>query len=146
MASIKQTFSKGITTLNVKTNNFMEQNKIKTYITTLESEINNLKALAGGELYEQWTNDHFEIAQLEENLKAISQKYEDIKIQQTRLEQLLIEERQILGTPQNNPGMQQDHPDTSQNSQPGNTIFCSQCGKPNAINYKFCAKCGESLR
>ena len=39
MAGFKDKFSKGLTTINVKTNNFMEQTKINTYISTLETEI-----------------------------------------------------------------------------------------------------------
>lgn len=39
MATIKESFTKGITTLNIKTNRFIEVNKCKTYIATLEEEI-----------------------------------------------------------------------------------------------------------
>ena len=39
--ALKDSLTKGITAINVKTNNFMEQSKCKTYISTLESEINN---------------------------------------------------------------------------------------------------------
>lgn len=39
MATLKESFAKGITALNVKTNNFIEENKCKTYISTLEEEI-----------------------------------------------------------------------------------------------------------
>ena len=43
MASLKESLSKGITTINVKTNSFMEESKCKTYISTLEKEIQILK-------------------------------------------------------------------------------------------------------
>ncbi len=36
MDSLKESFTKGIATLNVKTNNFMEESKCKTYISNLE--------------------------------------------------------------------------------------------------------------
>lgn len=36
MASISDSLTKGITTINVKTTNFMEQSKCKTYISTLK--------------------------------------------------------------------------------------------------------------
>lgn len=51
MASLKDTFTKGLTTLNVKTNNFMEESKCKTYITTLENEIAGLKQKLGDDIY-----------------------------------------------------------------------------------------------
>ena len=54
MADIKNTFSKGLTILNVKTANFLEINKIKTYITTLQTEIDTLKMELGSELYQNW--------------------------------------------------------------------------------------------
>lgn len=36
MDSLKESLTKGIATINVKTNNFMEESKCKTYISTLE--------------------------------------------------------------------------------------------------------------
>ena len=47
MASLKESLSKGITTINVKTNSFMEESKCKTYISTLEKEIQILKQNIG---------------------------------------------------------------------------------------------------
>ena len=32
MANLKDSFTKGLATINVKTSNFMEENKLKTYI------------------------------------------------------------------------------------------------------------------
>ena len=39
----KKSFSKGITKINVKTSNFMEENKLRTQILTLEGEIAKIK-------------------------------------------------------------------------------------------------------
>ena len=39
---LKDSLTKSITTINVKTNNFMEQSKYKTYISTLEDEIQKI--------------------------------------------------------------------------------------------------------
>ena len=48
---IKRIPSKGITTINVKTNSFMEESKCKTYISTLEKEIQILKQNIGETVY-----------------------------------------------------------------------------------------------
>ena len=47
MADLKASISKGLTTINVKTSNFMKQNEINTYISTLENEIKDLKFQIG---------------------------------------------------------------------------------------------------
>ena len=54
--------------------------------------------------------------------------------QQNRILELQQEEQQILGTTS-----QKETEPTS------GTIFCGQCGKENAANYKFCCKCGAPL-
>lgn len=133
MASIKETFSKGITTINVKTNNFMEQNKIKTYISTLEKDISSLYNVIGEKIYEAWKNENVEISCVEEQLKEITEKYKEIEAQNQKLEQILIEERQILVGTQTDTLAQ-------------NRIFCSQCGAENDSAYKFCVKCGRPLK
>ena len=61
MAGFKDKFSKGLTTINVKTNNFMEQTKINTYISTLETEIAELERRMGGILYEKWLQGEFSV-------------------------------------------------------------------------------------
>ncbi len=44
---LKQGISKQITKINMKTSSFLEENKIKTYIATLENDIHELKLKAG---------------------------------------------------------------------------------------------------
>jgi rubrerythrin len=135
MANLKESFTKGITAINVKTNNFMEESKCKTYISTLENEIKGLKQSIGDRAYENWLKDENNMEGLEELFQKIKEKYQEIEEQKGRMEQLSQEERQILG---------------SNNSQamPNNAkvVFCSQCGTPNADNYKFCSKCGAPMK
>lgn len=135
MASLKDTFTKGLTTLNVKTNNFMEESKCKTYITTLENEIAGLKQKLGDDIYTSWMNQGDLTAGVEETCKQIQNKYQEIEAQRLRIAQLQEEEKQILGAA------------PAQNAMPeGETIFCSQCGTKNSVNYKFCCKCGAPLK
>ena len=132
MANLKDSFSKGITALNVKTNNFMEENKCKTYITTLENEIRDLKTEIGATAYQKWVAGESYVESAESILAQIKEKYLEIDRQKQKIEQLQMEEKQILG---------------SQNASApaGNKKFCSQCGAPNEMNYKFCCKCGAPL-
>jgi len=135
MATIKDKFSKGLTAINVKTNNFMEQNKINTYISTLEDEIKALKMQLGETLYTKWTTDEFEIASVEEVLERIKSKYAEIEVQKEKIEQILLEEQQILGTATEQPA----------SNEAAGTVFCGNCGTPSPANYKFCTKCGSAL-
>ena len=130
MANLKDSFSEGITAINVKTNNFMEENKCKTYIATLENEIQGLKQMLGQVIYEHWVQGNELTQGIDEILEAIQQKYNEIEIQRKRIQQLQLEEKQILGV----------------NAEQVGIIFCSQCGSKNAMNYKFCCKCGKPLR
>ena len=133
MAGFKETFSKGLTTINVKTNNFMEETKIKTHIGTLESECSALYNQAGVMLYQQWKSGNVEIESFRGILTELEQKQQQIEQAKESIENLKKMESDILGK------KNQDIPaGVSQ-------IFCSQCGEPNNSNYKFCCKCGSPL-
>lgn len=134
MANLKESFTKGLTTLNVKTNNFMEESKCKTYISTLENEIKELKQQIGERVYENACNGAEPAFNTEELIQMIHSKRQEIEQQQNRILELQQEEQQILGTTS-----QKETEPTS------GTIFCGQCGKENAANYKFCCKCGAPL-
>ena len=135
---LKDSFTKSITTINVKTNNFMEQSKCKTYISTLEDEIQKLKLQAGTIAYEKWKNGE-DIKEAAEGLfQTISQKYDEIRAQEEKIQKLYEEEQQILGKA---PGA-----NAANIPNYGNAVFCSQCGAKNAENYRFCISCGRPLQ
>ena len=133
MASLKESITKSITTLNVKTNNFMEQSKYKTYISTLEDEIQKLKLQAGTIAYEKWNKGEDAKEETEAIFQQIAGKYKEIQVQQENIQKLYQQEQQILGTAGN------------QGQPAAGGIFCSQCGTRNAENYRFCVKCGSPL-
>lgn len=133
MATLKQTISKSITTINMKTNNFVEQNKSKTYISTLEEEITKLKITIGDKLYANWKAGITDLQEVEQYLEAIKEKEQIIEEQKERIREIEIQERQILGE------------DTSANNAKQATVFCSMCGEQNNAEYKFCVKCGKEL-
>ena len=140
MATLKDKISKGLTTINVKTNNFMEQNKIHTHISTIEREIHDLKVELSEIVYTKWMENTFEISCVEEILCSIERKYEEIEIQKKKMEQIALEEQQILGTMSTAKPQSQSQQEVKQD-----TIFCGSCGAQNAGNYKFCVKCGSPL-
>ncbi len=128
MATLKESLSKGITAINVKTSSFMEESKCKTYIATLEKEIQTLKLNMGELIYTKTIvgEDYQENAA--EIIQKINEKYEEIEQQKKIIEKLAIEEKQILGT-----------------SSTEAVKYCAKCGAQNAGNYKFCSKCGTPL-
>ena len=132
MAGFKESITKGITTINMKTSNFMEESKYKTHITSLENEINTLELNLGKSIFEKWKSGADYKEGIEDALNTIQSKYDAIDEQKRNIEKLHEEEKQILGN-QTNPS-----------NQPVGT-FCTKCGAPNDANYKFCCKCGNPL-
>lgn len=133
MAPIKNSFSKGLTTLNVKASNFMEENKLRTYITTLENEIEKLKYSIGEKTYQGYINNEFTPEMIKEELETIKEKYAQITKTTAQIEELTTREKEILGK---NGGA---------GSVPEGTLFCSMCGTPYKKGHKFCEKCGNKL-
>ncbi|MDE7030450.1 MAG: hypothetical protein K2P63_10840 [Lachnospiraceae bacterium] len=128
MATLKESFSKGLTAINVKTSSFMEESKCKTYIATLEKEIQTLKSNLGELVYAKTLAGETYEEQAAEIVQKIQEKHEEIRQQKLLIEQLAVEQKQILGTT------------------PTDAVkYCAQCGAQNAGNYKFCCKCGTPL-
>lgn len=133
MSGLKETLEKGIATLNVKTNNFVEESKCKSSIAALEKEIKNLKLSIGNIVCENWSNNEDAMNGVEEILQQIGEKEQEIVAQKERIKQL-SEEKQVFGA------------DDGQTAVSEGVVYCSQCGAPNALNYKFCLKCGTPLK
>lgn len=129
MASLKESLSKGINTINVKTNSFMEESKCKTYISTLEKEIQILKQNIGETVYAKSVAGESYEEEVAGMIGQIRGKYEEIEQQKAAIEQLAVQEKQILGN----------------QSMTVNIRYCANCGAQNAANYKFCSKCGSPL-
>ena len=136
MAGFMDSFSKGITTINVKTNNFMEENKIKTYISTLENEANGLLGQVGNIAYGQWKTDgNLDVTAMESLLQQIRGKEQEIEVQKQKIMELQKQEEQILGKKN----------DAAPQMNQGEVTYCSKCGAANVKGYKFCSKCGSPL-
>lgn len=136
MAGFKDSISRGLTTLNVKTSNFMEENKLKTAIATREQEISKLKVVIADVLYDK--RNEFKIELVENELKEIENKYSEIEELKKQIEDLSQTEKDILGS---NPA----NAETGNASPTPGKIFCPNCGAENPENFKFCTKCGSKL-
>lgn len=131
MADIKNSFSKGLTVLNVKTSTFLEINKIKTYISTLTGEIEIMKKEIGELVYQEWSaTGNVTLDAISEKLNAIKEKEEIIKIQEEEVVRLNESEKQILGA--------------AENAQQA-VLVCPNCGQTYDAAPKFCRKCGTKM-
>ncbi len=130
---LKQGFSKQITKLNMKTSSFLEETKVKTYIGTLQSEIQELKVQAGELGYDAYVNGQDVSAQLKEIYDGITIRYQTIRQQEELLQQQAMRNKQVLG------GMQAQAAAEA-------AIFCPNCGERYATAVKFCRKCGTKLQ
>jgi hypothetical protein len=127
----KQGLSKQITKINVKTASFLEETKVKTYISTLEEEIKELKCAAGETGYMMWAKGENPGTALTEIYEKISRKYQTIQEQKAELQKLGEKNNQILGTGEGTVN---------------NSIFCPNCGKTCPANVNFCVSCGTRLK
>lgn len=129
MDGIKSSFVKGITAINMKTNNFMEESKCKTYIATLDNEIKELKLRIGELAFDRWSNGQDFTQELQEYFQQIQQKMNEIQNQNEKIKQLELETRQVMGTASQAPAV----------------VYCKSCGTQNPVTHKFCIKCGTKM-
>ncbi len=134
MAGLKDTVSKSFTAINLKKSNFVTINKLNTYISTLEKEIEGLYSKIGTNTYTKWKRDgDFDLNQLQEFCEKIREKEEEIAKQKAQIQEIEEEENQILGR------------SSEEDELPGERMYCAFCGAPNSDQYKFCVKCGKPL-
>lgn len=96
MANIRETLEKGIATLNVKTNSFVEERKCRAYISTLKNEIKRLKIEIGTKVYEDWREGEEFFVGLDQLSRSIDEKYQEIKRQEERICKIKEEEEEAL--------------------------------------------------
>ncbi|MGN0170025.1 MAG: zinc ribbon domain-containing protein [Lachnospiraceae bacterium] len=134
MDSLKMSISKGISALNVKTNNYLEESKCRSSITALENDIAKIEMEIGHLIYEKWLRDQESLPEIEEFLKQIKGKQLDIEVQKKMIARLQIEERQKAGP--------------SGVSEPitGEALYCTHCGNRNSADDLFCSNCGQPLK
>ena len=136
MADIKSTFSKGLTMLNMKTSSFLELNKIKTYINTLNAEIATLKSDIGELVFQAWLSGQEPLG--EETIKKLNLVQEELALiaeQEEAAAKIASMEKQILGEQEKSQEPEQSEP----------VRICSNCGQVYEQPVKFCTKCGNRM-
>lgn len=133
MAGIKEGLSKGLATLNVKTSNFMEENKLKTGITTKESEIAAIKSEIGEIVF--INRESFTMDMVADKIEAILERCAAIDSLKAEIEALSKREADILGA----------QPVRTNDGANAKMLYCTNCGAGNGADYKFCEKCGNKL-
>ena len=129
MAGMKDAFSRGITSINVRTSTFVEESRIKAYISSLEAEEKELKARLGSVVYESWkTKSSLNSSLMNDLCNEIDAKDNEIEVQRIRVKSVRMEADKILGT----------------NTVAGE-LFCTRCGSKNMSGNRFCTKCGKEL-
>lgn len=141
---LKQGISKQITKLNMKTSTFLEENKIRTYIATLEADIQELKMKAGENGYTMWSAGRFDVGQLELLYQEIALKQRQIQEQEQQMKELIVKNQQVLG--QGTPEVPHSTAAPVPPAPAGNVVFCPKCGEACAPTVNFCKKCGNKLR
>ena len=124
----RETFSKGITKLNVKTSSFMEINKCKTFIGTLEKEIDDIKKQIGVRTYDMLKAGAVDTGELMEQVKGIDDRLAQIEEQNRKIREIEEQNQKILGE-----------------GPAAGALFCPSCGEKMAAGTKFCTKCGTKL-
>lgn len=135
---IKQELSKQLTKINIATSTFLEEQKIKTYIATLEDEVRELKVKAGEIGFEMWQADQYDETAIFAVYEEIVAKCSLIEEQKTMIQALVEKNKQVLGDDEETPVEAEDLPETG-------SIFCTNCGTPGLPNARFCKKCGTKL-
>lgn len=128
--SIKSGLSKKVTELNLKTNTFLEANKIKTYIGTLNDEIRNAKLQIGEITYRLWSEGNLSVDAVQALCEQIKAHEAVIREQEALILAMNEQTNSVLGNKETENG----------------TIVCPQCQTAYADNVKFCIKCGAKLR
>ena len=129
---IKGGFSKQLTKINLKTSAFMEENKIDSYIASLQKEIGELKKRMGEMTYTLLKEDRLEASAFSSSMAEIDEREQRIAAESERKRQLLARNQEILNSVK---GPQQNV----------DFIFCTNCGNKMPRGAKFCTGCGTKL-
>lgn len=133
MKSFKSGLSKILTRLNIDIFNFIQKNKIRTYIKTLDNKNEVIYNKIGKKLYEKYLQNDYEISHFYDDLENIKLNKQLIIEQHQKMINLELEKCEILGISTEKLG----------DIQYAKNKLCKNCGYENNIENKFCIKCGN---
>ncbi len=146
MKDMKELFSKNITKLNVKTSSFLTINKLQTYISSLEKEIDDKKWEMADRIVTQWKENQ---TIPEELIRSIIAEIEEkeVLIEEQKREIAAVEENQnrILGVSHTETASPEGVETTGNEAAVKEVIYCSSCGTANPKTGNFCRNCGSPL-
>lgn len=135
---IKDSTSRAITKISVKTSSTLEKSKIRMHIESLTKDVQKMLMDVGEEVYNLWLNGDSSNQLLSEKLEAVKQKKNEIE--QLTIELISIDDRdnEILGT----------KAETEQKVEvvAPQKPCCPNCGSEHEPAAKFCRKCGHELQ
>lgn len=124
-------FSKSLTTINMKTSNFLEEKKIQTYIAKLNADVEIIEKEIGKMVYTAWANGQDVSEELiAAQLSEISKKKQTILEQKEAASELARKEVEILGKG-----------DVAK----AHAVYCPNCGHGYDTPVKFCRCCGTKM-
>ena len=133
---LKDTTSRAITKISVKTSSSLEKSKLKLHIESLGKEVYRMSAAVGEELYSLWTQNIASTQSLEAKLEEIKQKKAEIAQLTQQLNSIDDRDNEIFGIKAETP---------AEVIVPA-TPSCPNCGAETAATAKFCRKCGFKLQ
>ena len=94
MAGFKDTFNKSIASIGAKASNNVEKSRLKSIVDNGNKEAEAMFTELGRKVYFAWNTDGFELSEVEPQLTAIKEKFEEIKNAFSELK--AIEEKEAL--------------------------------------------------
>jgi len=126
MDKFKNALDKGVASVSVKSNVFVENTKISTQINNLKNNINQTKTEMANTIYAVWSAGTPVQQAANSYCAAIADMERQIEQLKQKMEQVKTDSRQILG-------------------EKGVQNTCGNCGIVNDAAAKFCVYCGKKL-
>lgn len=131
---VKKGFSKGTSTISVKSSTMMETNKLKSEISALRKEKTEVFTEVGEKFYGMKKESVINLEEIDLRLERAFEIDEAISIKEQAIEDALKKQEELLRA------LQEDVSSTAVSQ----VMSCS-CGAKLAQDTKFCAKCGKKV-
>ena len=131
----KDSTSRAITKISVKTSSSLEKSKIKMHIDSLNKDIQKMTLDIGRDVYSLWKQGIDSTQSLTEKMQEIQQKEQQIDQLAAQLDSIDERDSEILGETKESPV------EEAVQSKP----VCPSCGYAYEAAAKFCRKCGYKL-
>lgn len=152
--SLKQTVQRQIASVGVASSTYIEMEKLRMVIGTLENEIGGMKAELGNLLFEQWKNNSIDMEVIDKICGQIQEKEKKEEETIDKIKQMELERQRLLQKDEVTAAGSRCSSCGYQNQQ--EAVFCVACGRPlcaaneseesNSQEIRLCSSCGEPLK